>query len=82
MLESGDEFIAAGCVRGTLAMMNFHDSAINTIRVVLESLSLLAKSFSLSPEVAMQILKGVMTRQSALFTRTGGSDDHQAEQGL
>ena len=63
-------------------MLNFHDSAINTMRVVLESIALLAKSFGLPPAVAMSILKGVLTRQAALLTQEEGSNDHQAEQGL
>ena len=81
-LESGDELIAAGCVRGTLPQLYFHDVAIESIARVLKALAVFGASLGLHPTTALAILKGVMARQSALLNQPGGSDDHQAEQGL
>lgn len=81
-LESGDELMAGGCVRGTLPQLQFHDSAINTVGEALKALAVFGASLGLHPTTALSILKGVMARQSALLNQPGGSDDHQAEQGL
>jgi hypothetical protein len=79
-LESGDELMAGGCVRGTLSQLQFHDSAINTVGEALKALAVFGASRGLHPTTALLILKGVMARQSALLNQPGGSDDHQAEQ--
>lgn len=81
-LEGGDELIAKGCLRGTLAQLQFHDSTINTVKEALQSLSVFAQALGLSPQTAVAIMRGVFQRQSALLQQGEGSNDHQGKQGL
>ena len=85
-LDSGDEFIRAGCVRGTHAQLQLHDNAIDMLGTLMRTLMTFAKSLGIMPQTALLILAGVVRRQAMLLGGTnnvaGGSDDNQVEQGL
>jgi len=82
-LESGDELLAAGCVRGTNTQLSFHDGAIAALSALLKELARNGMLAGISPQTVVCILAGVVARQDAHLTvAKEGSNDHQAEQGL
>jgi hypothetical protein len=69
-LESGDEFIRTGCVRGTYAQLQLHDNAVDMVGTLMRTLMTFAKSLELMPNTALLILAGVVRRQAMMLQGT------------